>query len=64
MSNVNAQGVELGFLSLSCTTRDDNRQPEFGDTVLSITLGILAQHWGWSTEKKAMGGGRRHRPLH
>ncbi|KAJ1465157.1 hypothetical protein T484DRAFT_1866134 [Baffinella frigidus] len=48
---------ELGFCSLSCTTRDDNRQPEIGDTVLSIALGMLARHWDWNTEKKARGGG-------
>ena len=56
MSNVNAQGAEPGFRSLSCRTRDDDRQPEIEDTVLSITLGILAQHWKVGTETKARGG--------
>ena len=54
VSNVNEDGRER---SLSCTRRSDNRQPEIGDTVLSITLGILAQHCGWSTEIIARGGG-------
>jgi hypothetical protein len=57
VSNVNAQGRELGFCCLSCTARSDNRQPEIGDTVLSIALGILARHWDWNTEKQARGGG-------